>query len=202
MFRCPAPRALRLALLVIFAASLRPGAAGAMAGWSTYIRMVTCNDVLAGRDTVWLGTGEAGIVRYLRGANRFESITREPSGLASNAVTALTFDRSGRLWAGTSGKGASRLASDGGSWDLLNAFDGLPSDSVTVLRADGDTVWIGTTRGIALWNGRLVAGSVPDIGTASPFRSNMVTGIVVLGDSLLVATADGIYEASLSQHLA
>jgi ligand-binding sensor domain-containing protein len=194
--------AVRLLLLVLLAATLRPLPARAMAGWSTFIRMENCNDVLAQRDTVWLASSEAGILRYFRSTGTFESITREPSGLASNAVTSLAFDRSGRLWAGASGKGASRLAADGASWDLLNAFDGLPSDSVTVLRADGDTVWIGTTRGIALWNGRLVAGSVPDIGTASPFRSNMVTGIVVLGDTLLVATTDGVYASRLSTSLA
>lgn len=189
----------RILLFVLLALAQSP--ARAMDGWTTYIRMVTCNAVLAQADTVWLATGEAGILRYLRSAARFEPITREPSGLASNAVTSLVFDRSGRLWAGTSGKGASRLAASGATWDLLNAFDGLPSDSVTVLRADGDTVWIGTTRGIALWNGRQMAGSVPDIGTPSPFRSNLVTGIVVFGDSLFVSTTDGVYISRLSLHL-
>ena len=65
-----------------------------------------------------------------------------PGGLASNAVTSLAYDRSGRLWAGTAGMGVSRLSADGARWDLVNAFDGLPSDSVTVVRADGDTIWI------------------------------------------------------------
>lgn len=187
---------LALALLVF-----APVIACADGAWTTFIRMQTCNDILAMRDTVWLATGEAGLVRYLRSSGTFEQVVRQPSGLASNNVTALTMDRSGRLWAGTSGKGASRLSADGTAWDLANAFDGLPSDSVTVLRADRDTVWIGTTRGIALWNGRQVAGSVPDIGTPSPFRSNNVNGILVLGDSLIVATSDGVYLGRLSQSL-
>jgi ligand-binding sensor domain-containing protein len=192
---------LRLLLLVLAASIARPVPAAASGPWSTWIRMATCNDVLALRDTVWLASGEAGIVRWLRSEGRFESVTREPGGLASNGVTAVTFDRSGRLWAGTAGKGASRLSANGRSWDLVNSFDGLPSDSVTVLRADGDTIWMGTTRGIALWNGRLIAGSVPDIGTPSPFRSNDVTGIVVFGDSLFVSTTDGVYIGRLSENL-
>jgi hypothetical protein len=193
--------ALRLAALCLGAALLLPAPAARAGAWSTWIKMVTTNDILATRDTVWMATGEAGIVRYLRSEDRFEALTREPGGLASNDVTALAFDRSRRLWAGTSGKGVSRLASGGTQWDLVNAFDGLPSDSVTVLRADGDTLWIGTTRGIALWNGHQVAGSVPDIGTSSPFRDNVITGIVVRGDTLLIATEDGIFQARLSQNL-
>ena len=32
-------------------------------------------------------------------------------------------------------------------------------------------MWIGTTRGLALWDGEMVAGSVPDLGTLSPFQT-------------------------------
>ena len=198
----PRSLAVRLASLLLGAAMLGPAHTAQAGAWSTWIKMVTTNDMIALRDTVYLATGEAGIVRYLRNEDRFESVTREPGGLASNNVSVLTIDRAGRLWAGTAGKGVSRLAADGSRWDLVNAFDGLPSDSVTVLRADGDTIWVGTTRGIALWNGRQIAGSVPDIGTPSPFRSNVVTGIVVRGDVLFVATLDGLWTARLSQNLA
>ncbi len=199
MPRTLAPRLLALLLGVAISLPAHPVRA---AVWSTWIKMVTTNDMIALRDTVWLATGEAGILRYLRTEDRFESVTREPGGLASNNVTAMVFDRSGRLWAGTAGRGVSRLSATGAGWDLVNAFDGLPSDSVTVLRAAGDTVWIGTTRGIALWNGHQIAGSVPDIGTASPFTSNVVTGIVVRGDTLFVATLDGLWQARLTQNLA
>jgi hypothetical protein len=193
---------LRLAALLLCAATLAPAHAARAGSWSTWIRMVGVNDLLALPDTVLIATREAGIVRYLRTADRFESITREPGGLASNTVTSMAYDRSGRLWAGTLGKGVSRLSANGSRWDLVNVFDGLPSDSVTVLQADGDTVWIGTTRGIALWSGSVIAGSVPDIGTPSPFRSNVVTGIIVRADTLYVATLDGLWKARLSEDLA
>jgi len=191
-----------LACLFLAGALLAPAAARATGAWSTYLKTYTCTDLLALQDTIWLATGEAGLVRYVRSADRFESITREPGGLASNALTALAYDRSGRLWVGTPGKGVSRLATDRTTWDLVNAFDGLPSDTVSVLEADGDTMWIGTQRGIALWDGDQIAGAVPDLGTPSPFRSNVVTGIVVVHDSLFVSTEDGAYVALLSQHLA
>ena len=198
-FRILRPLAMRLAMLTLILVPARALAAGQ---WQTFLRTYTCNDLIAGRDTVWIATGEAGLVRYLRSADRFESSTRAPGGLASNHVTTLAFDRSGRLWCGTPGLGLSRLSADRASWDLINAFDGLPSDTVTVLRADGDTMWIGTPRGIALWNGREIAGRIPDTGAPSPFADDHVTGIVVSGDSLFVATQGGVAIARISGQLA
>lgn len=189
-------------LSVLLLSSARVPTAHASGAWQTYLRMYTCTDLIPMRDTVWIATGEAGLLRYMRSENRFESYSREPGGIASNSLTALAYDRSGRLWVGTPGKGASRLAKDLTTWDLVNAFDGLPSDSITVLEADGDTMWIGTTRGIALWNGREIAGAVPDAGSPSPFSSNEVKGIVVSGDTLFVAVSDGIYLSRLSTSLA
>jgi ligand-binding sensor domain-containing protein len=189
------------ALLALALLSGVPAAVHASGAWTTYMRLVTCNDVLAMQDTVWIASGEAGLWRYLRSSGRFESITREPGGLASNSVTALSFDRSGQLWAATPGNGISRLSPDGSTWNLVNAFDGLPSDSVYAVRATGDSVWIGTQGGLALWDGTQVAGSVPDLGTPSPFRSNAVRGIAVVHDSLFVATTNGVYVALLSANL-
>ncbi len=194
--------ALRVLWLTALAVVSVTATASASGAWTTYLRMYTCHDLVATRDVVWMATGEAGLIRYRRGESRFETIVREPGGLASNHITSIAFDRSGRLWAGTPGKGVSRLSADGRDWALVNAFDGLPSDSVTTLFADGDTIWIGTTRGIALWDGREIAGSVPDLGTPSPFANNFVTGLVVLGDTLFVGTSSGVYLARLSQQLA
>ena len=182
--------------------SLIATCAHAAGQWQTFLKTQTCNQIIAVRETVWIATGEAGVVRYLRSADRFESSTREPGGVASNAVTTMAFDRSGRLWAGTPGQGLSRLAADRGSWDLINAFDGLPSDTISVLRAQGDTMWIGTPSGLALWNGREVAGRVPDSGAPSPFPDDRITGIVVRGDSLFVGTRGGVAIARLSEQLA
>lgn len=194
--RFPAPT-----VLLALALALLPAPGRATGAWTTYMRLQNCNDLIALPDTVWIASREAGLVRYLRAEDRFESVTREPGGLASNNVTALEFDRSGRLWAGTPGRGVSRLSADGSTWDLVNAFDGLPSDSVNALRASGDSVWIGTQGGLALWDGTQVAGAVPDIGTASPFRNNQVRGVVVVRDSVFVGTRDGVYVARLSERL-
>jgi len=191
---------IRTLLPVLLAVTLAPASARAQGKWDTYLHMRSCNDLLVHRDTVWVATGEAGLLRFRRSNDEWVPITREPSGLAGNNVRAVTFDRTGNLFAAVPGKGVSRLGTSG-DWSLLNAFDGLPSDTTLALRAQGDTVWIGTTRGLALWDGETVAGSVPDLGTPSPFSNNNIGGIAITGDSLFVSTPNAIYVARLSQRL-
>ncbi len=190
-----------LIAFLLLAAGPGPGGlpvARAQGLWQTHLHMRTANDLLVRGDTVWLATGEAGIVRYHRSTGTWSSITREPSALAGNNVNRIAFDRTGNLFAAVPGKGVSRLDRDG-RWSLINAFDGLPSDTVLTLRAQGDTVWVGTTRGLALWDGEVVAGSVPDLGTPSPFSNNNVNGIAITGDTLFVSTPNAIYLARQSQ---
>jgi len=195
-------RVTRLALsLLLPALCLLPRAASAQfdnRAWTTYLHAQTCRDLIALRDTVWIATGEAGLVRYARSTGTWSSFTREPSGLAGNILQALTFDAAGNLFAAVPGKGVSRLGLDG-RWSLINEFDGLPSDTALVMRAQGDTVWIGTTRGLALWNGSVLAGSIPDRGTVSPFASDQINGIGITGDTMFVATPAGVYIGLLSQ---
>jgi ligand-binding sensor domain-containing protein len=189
--------------LVALAAAGASTPAAASGAWTTFIRANTYYDLLAEGDTVWCATGEAGLLRYDRRDSSFVAITREPSGLASNSLSALLRDQHGRLWVGTLGAGASRLSADGKKWDLVNRFDGLPSDSVTAFAQRGDTLLIGTTRGIALWNGVEIAGALPDGFNPSPFTngSDWVTGIVIHGDWVWLSTQLGLYRAQFSQGL-
>jgi ligand-binding sensor domain-containing protein len=173
----------------------------ASGAWQTYLRPTVFSATLADADTVWCASRDGGLLQFTPSRGSFASFTREPNALASNQLSALAIDRSRRLWVGTSGAGASVLSANRASWSLVNAFDGLPSDSVSALAVDGDTVWIGTTAGLALWDGHQVSGVLPDGINPSPFANNSITGIVVRGDSLWVATRAGIYYSRLSQSL-
>jgi len=190
-------RAILLSALTGLAVAGYAPPAAAAGAWSTFIRASSYFDLLAEGDTVWCATGEAGLLRYQRRDSSFVTINREPNGLASNSLTTLLRDRSGRLWVGTLGAGASRLSADGTKWDVVNRFDGLPSDSVTAFAARGDTLLIGTTRGIALWNGREVTGALPDGFNPSPFTngSDWITGIAIHADSVWVSTQLGVYRS-------
>ncbi|HET7224938.1 MAG TPA: hypothetical protein VFK69_04415 [Candidatus Eisenbacteria bacterium] len=189
------------ALAVPALALLAPAAARADGAWQTWIRPYGFSGMAVRGDTVWAASREAGLLRYVRSTDAVTRTTRDPVGLASDALTALAFDRSGRLWLGTADAGVSRRSADGRRWDVVSALDGLPGGAVTVLRAVADTMWIGTEQGLALWNGFEVAGALPDGVNPSPFADNHVTGIVAVGDSVWVSTLGGVYVSHLSTQL-
>ncbi len=168
-------------------------AARAHAGaWATYQRPVTFSDLLCEGDTLWCATGEAGLFLYRLSTDTFTPVSPAPDGLASRHLACLARAGDGRLWVGTRGAGASVLSADRTSWTLMNQFDGLPSDSVLTMTAEGDSLWIGTQRGVAVWDGHQISGTLPDGVNPSPFPTDVVTGIVLRGDSVWVATTGGI----------
>jgi len=193
----PGSKSVRLAFVLLLAAASFPAVAAAGA-WTTYLRAEIYSDLVARHDTIWCASLDGGLLRYLPATDRFESIAREPGGLASQALTALEFDRSGRLWVGSRDRGVSRLSADGKRWDLINELDGLPRGAIEVLRAVGDTMLIGTERGVALWNGYEISGAVPEGVNPSPFASDEISGVVLRGDSLWVSTAKGLYVSRAS----
>ncbi len=194
---------LTLALLAGAAWTAPAAVAGAVSGaWTTYQRAQQYTDLLPRGDTVWCASGEAALQLFVRSSGTFAFVGREPGRLASHALTALALDRSGRLWIGTEDAGVSRLSADGARWDLVSQLDGLPAGAVRVLRAVGDTLLIGTDNGIALWDGDEIAGTVPEGVNPSPLASDVITGLVLRGDSLWAATAKGLFVSRASTGLA
>lgn len=191
-------------LLALVGLAALPRVADAAGAWQTHIRTRDFTDLIVTDDEVWCATGEAGLLRFDRATHTFTSITREPGTIASNHLTCLAYDRVGRLWVGTFESGVSRLTADGTTWELVNAFDGLPVDSVTAITVAGDTLWIGTRGGIALWNGREVRGSLPDGNTVSfdtTFSTPAITGVEQLGDTLWLSTPRGAGFSRISSNL-
>ena len=191
----------QLAVLFLgLALALSASAAGAQGAWRTIVRPLTFRDLLAEPDTVWMATGEAGVVAYDRASGTFSFLNHEPAGLSSNDIRALARDRSGNLWVGTAARGLSRRAPDG-TWRVFNRFDGLASENITCLTAQGDTLWIGTDAGLSLWDGTQISGTLPDGFTPSPFRDNSIVSIVPLGDSLWVFSTQACHVARISTGL-
>lgn len=180
------------------------GPASAQGAWRTFQHPGNYTDLVALPDEVWGATSEAGLLRFDRTSRTFDEIHRQVGGLASNRLSVLALDPSDQLWVGTEGGGLSRLSADRTTWLLVNAFDGLPSDSVLSLEPQGDSLWIGTTRGVALWNGREISGSLPDPNATTfdtTFSSVSITGVVVHGDELWLSTKNGIGMAHVSTGL-
>ncbi|MFI5370075.1 MAG: two-component regulator propeller domain-containing protein [Candidatus Eisenbacteria bacterium] len=189
-------------VLALWVAAATPAAAAR--GWESWLYPGYFSDLLATRSEVWCATREGGLLRWDRSTQSFDFIQREPGSIISNQLSSLALDRSGRLWVGTLDAGAARLKADRSGWDAVNTFDGLPSTKVTKLLAVGDTVWIGTDKGIALWNGHIVTGSLPDgftVSFDSTFSDDEIRGIAQIGDSLFVASRNVVGMAHLSSNL-
>ncbi|WP_195763445.1 response regulator [Duganella guangzhouensis] len=99
---------------------------------------------------LWVGT--------LSGLNRFDPATGLATLIAQDAtqrvVTALAFDRAGRLWVGSINDGIVILdprQADSQHWQRLNDSHGLPSSSISALQPDqAGRMWVSTTDGIAM----------------------------------------------------
>jgi len=140
-----------------------------------------------------------GIVTIDPSSGAVTKILRSPSGgLPSNHVLSVAASPSGMLWAGTAESGIARLRPDGTFRRVLSSFDGLPSDHVQAIFAHGDTVWVGTSGGVALFTENPGTGQ---IGQSSAFTNGTTSGALAgddvrafaqVGDTLWAATTAGL----------
>src|SRR5690606_27824579 len=82
---------------------------------------------------------------------RFRSWVPEEGGLASSAPGAVAFDADGALWSGGSDGLIEHIDPDNGAArSVLQADDGWPDQQVTGLLVQGDTLYVGTRRGLLI----------------------------------------------------
>jgi hypothetical protein len=97
----------------------------------------------------WVGTRDSGV--YLRAAGRWQRVT--PTGqLCGNHVTALTRHR-GRLVVGTFDRGVCWQRDDG-RWQSFRT-PALPSNMVLGVVSDGERLYVATTYGLGLYDGKV-----------------------------------------------
>ncbi|HKA37215.1 MAG TPA: two-component regulator propeller domain-containing protein, partial [Thermoanaerobaculia bacterium] len=78
-------------------------------------------------------------------------------GLPADHVNALLRDRTGALWVGTWGGGLARML--GARFEPLGADAGVGRYVNTIYQGRGESVWIGTTDGLSIWDGARMAGA-------------------------------------------
>jgi len=167
------------------------------ARWDTYSN---ANGLNAARWTpggVWAAS-DHGLHLFDPATRHFTRYSKSLCGLASNSISDVQVDASGDTWFASEDRGVSVLRKNG-SWRTLSAFDGLPSDDATCLASSPLGMWIGTSGGLALFNGFTIAAVWPDGVNPSPFISNQVQGIALTAESTYVATHDGVYVTRSSE---
>ena len=119
----------------------RADGVGGSSSWATAL-------TVAPDGTVWAAITNGDASRYRDGKwTSFEGL---------RSYDSVAVDAQGRAWFGDDGKGIVVLNADGSKAMELTQDNGLPSNSVLALLADGDAVWIGTNNGIARYrNGQV-----------------------------------------------
>lgn len=177
----------------LFVTLLAPGLAGpaAAARWDTYNNANRLNSITATGNVVWCAS-DLGVNRYDVGAGTFTRFSKGAGALISNSVTEIEVDPQGNTWFATRGRGVSVLKANG-TWRTLDAFDGLPADTVNCLEPTADGMWVGTDAGVAFFRDFSLEGGWPDGVNPSPFASNDIKDVLQVGDSVWVATPGGAY---------
>jgi signal transduction histidine kinase/ligand-binding sensor domain-containing protein/CheY-like chemotaxis protein len=150
--------------------------------------------------SVWIGYRDAFGLTHLTvggGAVGVEHVTSSgTSGLRSDKSMFLGYDGQGRLWAGTD-RGADVF--DQTRWHHFGRSDGLISDDCNsqAFLATEDGVWIGTSRGLARFQQRMVP--LPEVPPTVVFTSVRFGGMEWNGDSTVEIPYD---QRALTVHFA
>ncbi|MEO6227548.1 MAG: two-component regulator propeller domain-containing protein, partial [Thermomonas sp.] len=143
-------------------------------------------------DRIWLSVEGAGI-SVLDAQRRSFIHYRHATHPRITSDDIWAFARQGKIvWFGTYDGGLYRLQPDGALSryrHAADATDGLPSNTILALAADGDgALWIGTDKGLALFDdGHLQTVRLPGA-KALP----MVYSLSMLSDGLWVGTSEGV----------
>ncbi len=101
---------------------------------------------------IWIAT-EKGLNLYIPKTKKFKHFSRE-NGLATSLIRAIADDEQGQLWL-TTNKGISTLNPESGEVKNFDAYDGLLGLNYyanSLLRADGESMFTSSQRGIEFFN--------------------------------------------------
>lgn len=139
------------------------------------------------RDTIYIGTLD-GLFLVLKDRSRVDFGKRFPQ--FRNRIMAIRQSADSTLWIATfSGVFGLR---DGRIIASLTEQDGLISNICRTLEVQGNELWIGTDKGLQRVDITNAAKPAVSYALTSELASRIVNSILVDGDTLLVATAEGV----------
>ena len=188
----PGPtRGVAATVVLVALVALGPAGPASAARWDTYNNANRLNSVTPAGGFVWCPS-DVGVHLYNPASGVFTRYAKSAGQLASNAVAEVAIDAQGDTWFATRDAAISILRSNG-SWRPLDAFDGVPSSRVNCLEPTPEGMWVGTDEGVAFFRDFSLEGAWPDGVNPSPFASNDIQDVSVVGDSVWVATLVGVY---------
>jgi len=132
--------------------------------------------------------GQGGVTLYDEDSGQWQQLDRLFNlDLAGREIRTLAFD-SAEIFIGT-GDGIVALAADDDFARSITRFDGLPDSRIDCLALAGDSLWVGTDEGIALY--RRAVGSV--VRDWPGLRHVIVNGIACGRGRVYVATSRGAF---------
>ena len=190
--RIPQPHA--LTLLTVLLLHVSSYAQQRLADWAAFTSTKDMNSVLVHNGTVW-GATNGGVLRLDLSTQLYTKYNRV-NGLAGNRVLSAAADALGHIWFGTLGNGLSRFRPDTNEFDLV--FVDFTELNINAMVIDGDRIFVGTDRGISLFqiDKEEVKETYRSLGSLP--RNTPVTEIAILNETLWVGTEDGLAWADLS----
>ena len=137
-------------------------------------------------DEVWMGTHDNGVSVYDKVRNRWTHYAMTDSPPEEDIVD-IVEDADGAVWSATP-RGLYHHNPSTDAWTRYGKKDGLPTEYITALQAQGETLWVGTSRGLV--SARLRDGGLT-ARVAGP-SDVYVTALALAADRLYVGTADGL----------
>ncbi|MFO7682632.1 MAG: hypothetical protein R6X34_21555 [Chloroflexota bacterium] len=146
-----------------------------------------------GRDIAMAPDGAVWVAVTNGSASRFRDGVWQPfEDLYSYDSVAV--DAAGRAWFGDEGKGIVVLNADGSTAMQLTTAEGLPSDKVMALLADGETMWIALDTGLAKYADGQVSMALDKNRLPHPYLRALAldeSGNLLLGANLSIVRYDG-----------
>lgn len=183
-----------LLLFPLILLTLVPGRSGAdptdPIHWTSYVDPRLVEEIIYSDGELFMATS-GGLLLYDLQTGTFEQVTNS-SGLVSDALSALVFDRGGALWTGTSDAGIMKLVLSAAGIEITHlnsAFHGLAGDQVTTVAAWGDTIMYGTRTGAGI-----IVQDVPltNYTVRNGLPDNLVNDVLVDGERVFIATSNGV----------
>lgn len=167
--------------------------------WKVYTSRREVRGVALQQGVVWAAT-TGGLFAYSYADNVFQEFSTV-SGLRTIDLTAITIDSYGTVWLGTSSGLIHAYKPSWRQWKYVTdiASFGAAQKRINVLKAFGDTLYIGSQIGLSSYlisSGRIGI-FTEDFGVGLQIKGN-VLGLIVYQDSIWVGTQQGIAAAPIS----